>query len=268
MKDDLFSFRDYKKYLKSCLPTSGKDRGIRSRLAATLRCRSAYVSQVLNGEIHFSLEHAAQICEFLGHTEAEAQYFLLLVHHARAGTNVLRRHYESQLTNLLSQRQKIRERIQVQESLGPVEQARYYSSWHYSAVHIGLAVPEMKTKEAIASKLGVPISRVSEILEFLCQCGLAIQKGAQYELGTARIHLPADSPLISKHHINWRLKAIQATDGARAEDLRYSGVLALSRADRDQIRSIILNAIERTEKILKDSHEETLVGLAFDLFEV
>jgi len=42
--------------------------------------------------------------------------------------------------------------------------------------------------------------------------GLAEEKEGRFKIGNSRIHLPSNSPLISKHHTNWRVKAIQTLE--------------------------------------------------------
>src|SRR5437660_270087 len=97
-KYSLFEYRDYKAYLRDLLsqmPAQGY--GVRSKLAQALRCQVAYVSQVFNKEIHFSLEQAEELNRFFGHSHEESDYFLLLVQSARAGTRALKDRIQAQL---------------------------------------------------------------------------------------------------------------------------------------------------------------------------
>src|SRR5688572_30212172 len=107
MPASVYEFEDYKEYLLARFPTQGAGRGSRARLAERLRCQPAFVSQVLGTATHLSLEHAAVVDEFLEHSDAESHYFLLLVHRGRAGSQNLRKYYDSQLELLRRERQKV-----------------------------------------------------------------------------------------------------------------------------------------------------------------
>ena len=89
MKKALFEYSDYKLYLSDKIDGMPKHgRGERSKLAEALRCHLAYVSQVLKGEAQLSLEQADIINQYFDHSPDEADFFLLLVQAARAGTRL------------------------------------------------------------------------------------------------------------------------------------------------------------------------------------
>src|SRR5271168_3515074 len=113
----IFDYRDYKKYLNVALSTEGTSRGSRSRLAAKLRCQTAFISHVLNGNSHFSLEHAVVISQFLGHTPEESRYFILLVSLGRAGTKALEEHFKNQIEEIQRKRTQIKEHITTDRTL-------------------------------------------------------------------------------------------------------------------------------------------------------
>jgi uncharacterized protein (TIGR02147 family) len=264
----VFDFEDYKNYLAQSLDTKGASRGKRSRLAKVLGCQTAFVSQIINGNSHFSLEHAIRINDFLGHNEEESQFFMLLVHHGRAGSRGLKDYYFKQMSQVLKKREIIRERIQVGNNLTEDAQVRYYSCWYYVAVHILLSIPKYQTKAAIAEFLKLSLSAVSDCLGFLVASGLATVTSDRYRIGTTRIHLGQDSLLVNKHHTNWRMRAIHSLDVPSKGDLHYSSVISLSESDGAKVRAILLDAIERTEPILKESKEEAAFCMALDFFKL
>ena len=148
---------------------------------------------------------------------------------------------------------------------------RYYSSWHYSAIHVATSVPEFQTRDAIASALGLAPGLVSQALEFLIEWGLVAEKKGRFVIGPVRMHLGAESPMISKLHANWRLQALQSFDHPAtepAEDLHYSTVLTLSRADVLRVREALLRAVDETEKIFRPSPEEVVYCVGIDWFRV
>ena len=264
----IFDFKKYKEYLKTTLATEGERRGMRTKLADALQCQSAFISQVLNGEANFSLEHAVKIQKFMGHTDEEAHFFMLLVHLGRAGSRELEVYFQKQIDRILAQREKIQERIDVKRSLSAENQAVYYSSWIYAAAHVLISTPSCQTREALARRLQVPQSRATEIIEFLLEAGLAIEERGKLRYGEARIHLGADSKLISKPHTNLRLRAIHSLDTPEEQNLHYSAFYSLAERDVPLVRTMMLKMLEEMEPILRKSPEETAYGIGMDFFRI
>ena len=78
IKKSIFTYTQYKTYLLA-VEQSSVVKGYRSRLAEATNCQNAFVSQVLNGEVNFSLEQALKIANFLHLQGDEYQYFLWMV---------------------------------------------------------------------------------------------------------------------------------------------------------------------------------------------
>lgn len=267
MKNSLFDYQNYKDYLRDALETrSEKKRGERSRLAAFVGCHTAYVSQVLNGDAHFGLEQGEQINRFLGHSRDQSLYFLLLIQFTRAGTQTLKKIFEEQLRDLKEKQFVLKDRLEFKRTLSREDQATFYSSWHFGAVHVLVSVPGCHTERGISDYLALPVVRVNEILQFLVSVGLVNHKAGHYEIGTTHIHLEHDSPMISKHHVNWRLQAIQSLDRQNPKDLHYSSVITASREDADRIRGALVQAIEEVRAIVKPSKDEEGFCYAVDFF--
>ncbi|MEK6704339.1 MAG: TIGR02147 family protein [Bdellovibrionota bacterium] len=271
MVSDLFEESDYKTYLNKLLSdkTHGFGWGARSQLSQAIGCQTAYVARVLSGSAHFSFEQADAVSHFLKHTEEQSRFFVLLVSIARAGTSSLREHYQKQISRIREERLLLKNRLNIRETLTHAHQAEYYSSWVYIAVHILTSIPEFQSISSIAARLGLETERVRETLEFLSRCGMVEKKEDRYIIGTARIHLGADSPLVSRHHLNWRLKAMQSIEKHLiTKDFHYSSVVSLSQDDMGHIREILMQAVERCKHVIKASPEEALCSLSLDFFEV
>lgn len=267
MKNSIYEYRDYKAYLRDALSTRAEaKRGERSRLASFVGCHTAYVSQVLNGTAHFSLEQAELVNRYLGNVKDQALYFLFLVQMNRAGTPALRKVFEEQLKGLKERQFVLKDRLEFKKTLSREDQATFYSSWHYGAIHVLVSVPGCHAERGMAEYLGLPVERVAEILEFLTSVGLVVREGGQYEIGTTHIHLEHDSPMISKHHTNWRIQAIRSLDQVANQDLHYSSVITASVADADRIRSALVQAIESVRAVVKDSKDEEGFCYSLDFF--
>lgn len=266
--NSIFEYKHYRDYLNEALPTGGQNRGSRNRLATALGCQKGFISQVLSGRSHFSLEHGPQIARFLGLTDDEREFFLLLLHKGRAGSQELEKFYDKKIKERLDLRKQIKERIRSKSDLSELEQAEYYSSWIYTAIHMCLMIPELRSKQAISAYLGVPQSKISSVLEFFYRVGLAKEDGDRINAGPARIHLPNQSPLISRHHTNWRMQAIASLDEAKENDLHYSLIMSISEEAAAKIRELLLSSIQAVEPVMKAAEDKTVYALNLDLFSV
>ncbi len=265
----VFSYAHYKPFLRDAihaLPKKG--RGARLRLAETLGCQSSYISQVLNGDAHFSFEQLERAGRFLQLSAIELRFLLLLAHEERAGTGELRALYRADRERILEERKVMKNRFATGEALSFENQARYFSSWHYSAIHVLLTIPSFRDKESIRERLRLPIEAVNEALDILLETGLAALEHGRYVPSNTRFFLGNDSPLISKLHQNWRHMAIMRLDHGRPEDLHYSTVVTLSAKDYDKIREQLVKAIENARETIRTSKEEKLCSFCMDFYEI
>ena len=271
MNKDIFGFKSYKAYMTERFRTSeNHGRGLRKALAEHLGGPTSHVSQVLSGNSHFTMEQAEGVNEFLSHNDDEAQFFLLLVQFARAGTPRLKIRLEKEMQKIIGKRLFLKDRLGVKEGLSRDDQVRFYSSWHYGAIHVMLAAKKFQSKEAISKHLGLTLKRTSEIVDFLVSTGLAIQKQPnRFDIGTARIHVGNDSDLISKFHTNWRMQAIHSLDREEfGNDLHYSSAISISEADFTRIKGMLVKAIEEIKAVIRDSEAEAAYSFSLDLFGI
>jgi uncharacterized protein (TIGR02147 family) len=266
-KPNVFEFQEYKAYLNAWIashPSGG--RGVKTKIAEQARCHLAHVSQVLSGFNHFTIEQADSLIPFLEHTEDEANFFLLLVEYARAGTTSLSKRLEKRIKKTIEQRQDLKNRFTEMKSLTIEDQAIYYSHWAYIAIHLAVLVPKLRSSSAIAKYFNMDLQKTAQILEFLARVGLVKNEGGSFLPGHVRMHLAHDSPMISKHHANWRMKAIQSFEQESPQELHYSGVISLSFDDLTRVREILARALEEVGKVVKDSKDETIYCYSLDLF--
>jgi uncharacterized protein (TIGR02147 family) len=265
---DLYGFDNYKTFLIKALPKSGEHRGMRASLARKLGCQPSFISVVLNGPSHFSVEHALVIAEYLAMNGEETRFFLLLVQKERAGSEHYRRHILAEMNRIQKNREKVSERLKVKIELNQEAQATYYSSWLYAAIHVMTSVPALQTVEALSTHLHLSPALIKGFLESLETMGLVAHSGGRYIITSLRIHLGRDSPLLAQHHINWRLRAMQNLDGRSESLLQYSSVISLSQKDALRIKEVMVKALEQQESILKHSKEEAVYSLAIDFFQL
>lgn len=270
MKKDIFDYLDYKRYLLDLIKSKpGNGRGFQSRLAEATQCRSAYISQVLNKDAHFSPEQGEAMNGFLGHSAEEADFFLLLIQFGRAGTQNLRSRIKKQIDQVIQKRLVLKDRVDIKQSLSVVDQTTYYSAWYFAAVHIAITIPELQSKESLIKHFHFSMERMNEILEFLESVGLVKHEKGKYTPGLSRLFLGNDSPMISKHHTNWRMQAIAALDRNLKEDVHFSTVVSLAHEDILKMKEYLVKSIEGARAIVRESpKEETLYCFSLDYFRI
>ncbi|MGE3262498.1 MAG: TIGR02147 family protein [Bacteriovoracia bacterium] len=269
MKQTIYHFRDYKLYLKDWLssqPAGGY--GLRGQMAEAMGCQTAFVSQVLKGESHLSLEQADKLNPLLGHAKQESAFFLLLVQFTRAGSDSLRAHFLELIEATVERQTVLKERLSSTQKLSEEDHSVYFSSWIYAAVHSYLMIPPYQTKASIAKALRIPLRKVGTVLEFLSARGLAQQSGDHYSVGPIHIHLGNDSSMITKHHLNWRLQAMQAIEADQEEGVHYSSVICIGEKDAQKLKIMIGDFLAGTRRVITDSKEEELHGFCVDFFKL
>lgn len=267
MDKAIYQYLDYKTYLKTWIagqPAGGH--GMRGKMANAMGRQTAFVSQVLNGSAHFSLEQAERLNDLLGHGRAEAAFFLLLVQHTRAGTEPLRKHFRELIQEAIDKQSNLKQRLSSTKELSREDHATYFSSWMYAAVHASLAIPPYQTKSSIARSLALPLEKVGEVLEFLVGRGLVSQKGDRYSMGSVHIHFGKDTALLQKHHANWRLQALRHLEVEKKGDLHYSSVIAIARVDAAKVAAALADGLAGARKIIDPSKEEALYSICLDFF--
>ncbi len=271
---DVFSASGYKTYIIHRLDDKTAlygGRGSRAKLSRAIGCQTAYTAQVLKGAGHFSLEQGELINEFLSHSAEESAFFLTLLQRDRAGTPKLKKRMDAQLRKLRDERMVLKNRLYVNPVLNEVDQTLFYSSWAFAAIHALVSIPEYQKGDVaprIAERLRINVGVVKRALEFLEATGMLKRDGSRLKIGGARTHLASDSPLISKHHMNWRVKTLQHLEAPRAEDLHYSSVVSLSVKDAQHLQEEFLRLLENSGKTIADSPEETLRVFNLDFFEI
>ena len=269
MKSSIYEYTDYKKFIVDLIESDESGgRGKRKGLAEAINCQVSHITNVLSGNGHFTAEQAEAAARFFGLNLAETEFLLTLIQHNRAGTESLRKFYNRILSEKLEKYSALKNRLKMPDSLKAQEEAQYYSSWQYGAVHVMLTVPQFQTREALTKKLDIPIQRIDEILSFLLEAGLCSKEGQRYIVVRPQLHLDKSSALVSKHHTNWRLRSILSLDHNDPEDLHYSASFTLSEKDYPRVREVLTKALSEAFKIIVPSAEEQGAVITLDLFKL
>ncbi|HVK60100.1 MAG TPA: TIGR02147 family protein, partial [Bdellovibrionales bacterium] len=259
-------YRDFVREQVQSMPNSG--RGQLSRIAKHLSTSSVLVSYVMNGARDFSSEQAIEIADFFGLTETESDYFCLLVQLARAGSFKLEQKIQREMKKKREEAQHLKSRVAQDLELDDDAKARFYSNWYFSGIRLASSIDGLNSVEAIADYLKLPRVRVREVLEFLVQYGLSIEKNGEYSMGPKRTHIESTSPLVSRHHANWRIKGFESMEDLSPEELFYTGPMAVSTEAMAEVRKDLTDVIDRMVKKVGDSKSEQLACLNIDFFKL
>ena len=265
----VYEYSDYKKFINDWIdhaPNSG--RGLRKALAEAIGCQTPFITHVLSSNYHFSPEQAEACARWIGLNEKATEYFILMLMQQRAGTKSLERLFAKQLARKKEQQTILKKRVGIKESLTHEDQAIYYSNWIYAAIHMAILNPEWNTVEALQNKFRLPKIHVIRAVDFLISKGLISQEKSTLKVMKPVLYLDRESALISSHHTQWRLRAIEAIKMNPKDGLYYSGVISLSQADYEYVREKLAKLLEEVANKIKDSKDEKLACLNFDWFEL
>jgi uncharacterized protein (TIGR02147 family) len=269
----VFEFHSYRTYLSQYIAGKpGRGRGFKAQMAEAMNCQRSFVSKVLTkgSSVDLSLEQAIKLNALLGHTDEEAEYFLLLVQYSRAGNEELRDYVRKKMKEILNRRLQVSRELQSRNVLSAEDHIRYYGAWYHSAIRVAVGIPHLQTKEALAKRLKLPLENVARALEFLVSRGLIAQQGDRFFQKTdqQQIHLGSDHDLVTKHHANWRMRGLLAMDQEASRNLHYSFLVTLSEHDALKIRSFLVETLQEIQKRAAPSKEETLYSICLDYFEL
>lgn len=269
MSNSIYHFQDYRAYLRARIESSTAKRGQLARISEAAKIHKTTLSQIFHGSKDFSLEQAFRVGEYLALRPDENEYLLLLVNYARAGTQELRESFKRQIVARQKAHQKLSNRVTRSRELTSEERSIYYSNWIYSATRNLSAIEGFQTVREISDRLGLDASFVNQVLDFLTRTGLCVEENEKFRPGPQMTHLEAHSPLVSRHHGNWRIKAMERHPVLRHEqELAYTAPMTLSAKDAERIRELIADLVQKTDEIVGPSPSEKLFCMCLDWFEV
>jgi transcriptional regulator with XRE-family HTH domain len=264
-------FSDYKEYLRQVIDLGA--RGIVRSLAEAAGCQRSYLSQALHSHINLTTEQLFGIAGYLGLSAPETEYLLLLLERDKAGRDAYRAHLESKLAKARHTSKRLAERLRATgaDPRALLDAEKYYSSWHYAALHIATSLPHLHSAEDFASALHIPLAATRSALRELERWGLVAVvdgKWSYCDLGANNpLHLDARSPLSRMNNINWRSVALSRSGDETAE-VHYSAVFTLSREDVGRLREIIIAFLADQRRRIATSGSEELCAFCCDFIKL
>ncbi|MCB0408521.1 MAG: TIGR02147 family protein [Bdellovibrionales bacterium] len=265
----IYDYEDYKLYVNDWVMTQPKSGyGQFKKIADFIGINSVVISQIFKGDRQLSLEQACEVSRYIGLDDLEKDFFLLLVQIGRSGSHDLTKTLSRQLKEKKKTALNLKSRIK-HSQFSNEDKAEFYSQWFYSAIRLSTDIDAINSIDDISSLLGLQRETVANILTFLKNAGLVVEKNNVLNVGPQVTHVGHDSPFVYKHHSNWRLKSLQCMENVSSEkELFYTGPMALSEEAADDIRSQAVQFIERATKTASKSNSATVACLNLDWFRV
>ena len=265
-KISVFEFQSYKAIVKIKLE---ERRGQLSRAAEAVGCQVSFLSRVLKTEAHLTMDQAFMLSKFWKLNPDEQAYFHTLVEFERAAEPQYREHLKQRIEKQKHNNESLQKRTGKEDFPIAEQQAMYFSTWLWSAIHFLSAIPEYQNSKKMAMRLGVSELIVIDSLKRLEQFKL-VSSGPnnQWKYADGQFHIPKHSPFVVQHHQNWRNKAIIDAQNFSSEGLHYTTVLTLSKSDVEKIKNLLLNFISDTVEISNPSSPEDALVLNCDFFKV
>ncbi|MFN7455138.1 MAG: TIGR02147 family protein [Pseudobdellovibrionaceae bacterium] len=264
---NIYKYSNYRLFLKDWVQNQPKrGRGILSQMAATTGVHPTFLSQVLSSGKDFSNEQALLVAEFMGLSESQIEYFMILVEREKASHFKLKDRLDQRIKTLQDESQQLDRLLQKENDRLSTEQlGEYYSSWTYIAVHSLIALTPYQNRQNLYQALSIEKSEIDRILQFLFRAGLAVEERGQIKrVGSKSTFIGKESPFIWTHLRNWREVAIQRMQNMTKNDLSYSTVITLRAKDAQRIKDILREAIKKSDEVVESTEPEVMAFLNFD----
>jgi uncharacterized protein (TIGR02147 family) len=236
-------------------------------MAEYLRISSTMMSHIFNGDRHLSNESANDLCEFMGLADDEFDYFFLLVAYAKAGNHRLQARLKKKVLAEQKKANQISKKMKADTELNEPAKAIFYSNWLYAGIGTMTACPSYKNVDQIADHLKISRVTAQKVVDFLLQYNLCTIKNNELNVGPQITHIPHDSPLVHKHHQNWRLQGLNKMAESRERNLFFTSPMSVSDETSEVLRLKILAFIEEVRKQIRPSPSEIVRCLNIDWFE-
>lgn len=261
----LKDFSDYVDFINTWIVNQPKKGyGIKGEIAEFLGVNTSYLSQILSGSLKLTEEHAIRMAEYFNFNGIEADYFLALVAHDRAGTANLKKYYKGKLADLKTELNQV---ISQREESKKDGLDQYFSSWIYTAIHIALSIRPM-TLEELADFCGFVPESLRPMVNFLHSHNFLIEKNGKFEHSKENVTLAKGNEHLKLHHNNWRLRGIEEIQKNNEDNLHYTSIISCSVADSLVIKEKIRELIAEIREIIKESKDEDVFCFTADCFKI
>lgn len=268
---DIYSENDYRFVLSDVL-TQRKaiDKSLTAQaMAATARISKAYLSQVLKGKAHLNQDQLFVVCDYLGLSQEERRYLVLLLEHGRSGNKNRREELAKRLKRIRAEKLETHHHLKVPViEPGQEDFSDFYLNPVNILVHIALTIPKfIKNPTKICEVYELSQEQLSDALRVLMRLGILSKDKESYRLNQTKFHLPSTSPIYKAWRNQMKLHALMGLQRAKKEDTYSLNVtFSASKKTKEQIQKKILALVNESEELVSSSPKEEIYQLSIDLF--
>lgn len=263
----IYQFSDYRHYIRFYVDSKSEStHGMMTAIAKTIAVSRPFLSQVMAGSKNLSHEHAYALSQFFKFDFYETRYLYELVSLSRAATPEYKKAIILEMKRIKDEALSVRGDLKDEQPLDERNQAIFYSTWQYSAVHLMSGLEGGRTAEQISERLEISLSAVKANLRFLVETGLCETDGLKYFSGKRRTHLSKKSAFNSRYQTNWRLKAIEHLSRDAENDLFYTASVRIDEKGYLKIMHSLKELIREVSVTIDESDDTTLACLNLDWF--
>ncbi len=260
----IYNENDYRKIV---LKLIGGKTGVKFKLSHYMGCQPAYLTRVLKGQADFNQDQILSLAEFFQLDQDQSEYLLYVLLENRSAKASTKKLFKSKSAQIAEKGLQLKKQLNADSKLSEEFEAVYYSSWVYSALHIALLSPHFEEKK-ISEHLGLKLQDTLNALNKLETIGLIFKKNNRWHVTHTNTHLGSDSPWLSRHHMNWRIKMTEKMSRNDLVGLHYSSTACCSKEDKIIINQTLLTAIQKCRDIIKKSSNEVVFYYGVDLFNL
>ncbi|GEM_PF-2949456 len=265
----VFSFLDYKEFLRSVIYADNAPRGIQSAIAKAAQCQVAYLNQTINGKPHLSQDHGYRIADYLKMSPSQKEYFLDLIRLTQAQDENYRNYLKERLKETQEQSLRIVNNINGEPVDDGLAAIKYYSDVYNSVVHMLVFSPEYQTIKSISERLKLKESETKKVVSNLIDINILKMDGDKVVPLKTSMHLPENSFLNQSLQLQRRTLALNSIKkGLGNEQLHYSSIFMLARSDYEKLKAQIIQFISEAHKTIEVSPSEDVYSLCIDAFAV
>lgn len=238
-------------------------------IAEATRIPKSYISKVTTGKAHFSADQLFAVCEFLGFTERQVRYMMLLLEQERSTIPKRRETLLREIQTIRDQALDSREHIKAKpDSLSDQSLRDYYVDPFNQIVHICLSIPRYQNDPAkLAADLDMQVAELREVIERLENLGIVEQHAGKIRTLIKSIHLPRSSPAFKPWRNQLKILCLERLSRrARRDDYSFSVTFSATERVRDKIKSEFLDLLKRSEELVQGAKQEETYQMSFDLF--
>jgi len=264
---NVFDFRDYREFVKAYLSPEYSPRGTQSALAKHLHCQASYLYQVLRGTAELTEDQAFLFTTFIKMSHSERDYFLCLVHLAKAATIELKNFLMNEMEIKIQNHNNLKTRINASQPEDDEFWDYYFSSTTPSLIHALTSSEHYQSAKAIAQRLSLTEDDVFFHLKKLLEKGLIENKDKKWSFSNSSIHFDRNSKFNVQMQKNRRLESLNALNKnpGDPEHIHFSSLFTIDPKAALKLRELIANFVQTSHQTIHaaGSDEAYIINLDF-----